>query len=277
MSADSVVRLDGIRAERRQGSRGPVDAARFSTGIVEADRRLGGGLPRAALHEMRCDETRAVAAAAGFLLSLLARLGGEADRRIAWVLDPAVPADAGLPCPDGVMQYGVDPARLVMIAPRTLCDALWAVDQAARCGDLAAAVLHVAGNPPRLDMTASRRLMLRARESGVFTAILRQGGQAEPGAAATRWRVSPLPSPGAGPEQGSGAPCHLLTLERNRTGPLGEWPVVWNPQRKGFDHVDLPPPDSLPVPAASADGPHHAPAPGADAEPGRVVAFGRAS
>ena len=46
----------------------------------------------------------------------------------------------------------------------------------------------------KLDLTASRRLALRARESGVLGLLLRQAGPAEPGAALTRWLVSPRPA-----------------------------------------------------------------------------------
>jgi len=240
---------------------------------------LSDGLARGALHEIRCAETRGIGAAAGLALALLCHIEGAAGRPVAWIADPAAAFDAGRLYPDGLVQNGFDPGRLIVVTPRDMNDALWAADQAARCGALCAVVLHVAGNPRKLDMTATRRLMLRARASGVTALILRQGGKAEPNAASTRWEIRPAPSlrEEERPPQGIGRPGFAARLERNRNGRTGAWRLFLE-KGKVFIHAsenDAPPhagaPDRLDLPALPGDGPDR------PAEMGQVMAFGRAS
>lgn len=226
--------------------------ARLPLGVRAVDARLGGGLMRGALHEVRAPLARDIGAATGVVLGLLAGLEG----RVLWVSDPGVVPDAGLLCPDGMAQYGVDPGRLTLVTPVDVQTALWAAEQGARCTDLVAVVLHLHGNPRRYDRVAARRLMLRAQESGVTVILLRQSGVEEASAAQTRWRVEPLPSP---PDRafpaGIGLPQFRLVLERTRDGRTGAWPIIWNPERKAFDHGETDREIPLDRPAASADRP----------------------
>ena len=78
---------------------------------------------------------------------------------------------------------------MTIVEPADLQGAMWAADEAAGCNGLAALVFQIKGNPARFDITATRRLMLRARGSGVLAMVLRQSGEEEASAAATRWRV----------------------------------------------------------------------------------------
>lgn len=240
--------LDRLSLHPRPG-KGP---ARLPLGVRGIDDRLGGGLPRGALHEVRAPLARDIGAATGFVLGLLAGLEG----RVLWVSDPGVVPDAGLLCPDGIAQYGVDPGRITLVTPVDVQTALWAAEQGARCTDLSAVVLHLHGNPRRYDRVAARRLMLRAQESGVTVILLRQSGVEEANAAQTRWRVEPLPSP---PDRafpaGIGLPQFRLVLERARDGRSGTWPITWNPKRKAFDHGETESEIPLDRPAASADRP----------------------
>lgn len=230
--------------------------------------------PAAGLHEWRCGETRAIGAAAGMLLGLLAQ-AASGDRRILWVTDTASAVNAGTLYPDGLAMLGFDPARLIIVTPRHLGEALWAADQAAACGDLAAVVLHVAGNPARLDLTATRRLLLRAQANGTRVFILRQGGDADATAAITRWAISPAPS--AHEETGIGPPSFHAHLERNRNGRTGAWPMQWDHEKRVCSHVSADKPqetgsaDRLDPSALPADGPDRAP------DMGQVVALERAS
>ncbi len=189
------------------------------------------------LHEVRCAEVRGFAAAASFALGLAAQSARNKQQdRIIWIMDPAASVDAGLPFPDGLAQHGINPCTITFVRPLTLSDALWAADQAARCGELSAVIIQVKGNPKPFDLTASRRLMLRARESKVLVCVLRQSGDEEASAATTRWHVEVTPSiPDPGFPQGIGTPLHHLTLERNRHGRTGHWPLIWNPRSKAFE------------------------------------------
>jgi protein ImuA len=233
------------------------------------------GYIKRGLHEVRCAEARGFASAAGFALGMLARFGNQkGSGRIVWVIDPAASVDTGVPFPDGLSQHGIDPQNLTFVRPLTLHDALWAADQAAKCADLCAIILQVRGNPKRFDLTASRRLMLRARESGAVVCVLRQSGEEEASAAATRWHVEVTPSiPDPGFPQGLGITHHHLTLEKNRHGQTGQWSSVWNPESKAFE--DGPSPDK---PAHRVHRLHpSAHRPDRPAQMGQVVEIGRAS
>lgn len=239
---------------------------RLGFGIAPIDAALGGGLAVGTLHEIRCALARDIGAATGFLLALLARLPARADGRIVWIDDPASSMDGGCLFPAGLGQFGLDPGRLVTVRPADLRGALWAAGEAAACGGLDAVVLHLKGNPQGFDLTATRRLMLRARQSGVLAWVLRQSGQEEASAAETRWQVLPAPSPGI--EQGMGPVRLDLVLERNRHGSTGRWSIAWNHRERLFQHVAE---DPLSRTAAPAHRPGGAP------EMGQVVALERAS
>lgn len=227
--AGSTADGDAVMRGVLRGDAAPRDGAARAGRVHELLNDLPGGL-----HEIRCAQTRAVGAAAGLLVGVLAARGG--GGRIVWITDPAARSDAGGLYPQGLAMSGLDPARLILVTPMHLGDALWAADQAAACGDLAAVVLHVSGNPSRLGLTATRRLLLRARGSRVRVFILRQGGEGAPSAAVTRWAVCPAPSPGDG-LGGIGPPVVAARLERNRGGRTGDARALWDNAQRVFTHV----------------------------------------
>jgi len=240
MTAIAHTSIAGAAKNRVQlPSSGPGDKARqtsVSFDIPDLDQHLNGGTWTNALHEVRCSLARDFACAAGFALGLAAQFGKQDARRIFWVIDPAASIDSGLPFPDGLSEYGIDPKAMVFVRPITLQDALWSADQAAKCSDLSAVIFQVKGNPKPFDMTATRRLMLRARESGVLVCVLRQSGAEEASAAATRWHVEIMPSgPDPDFEHGPGQTRHVQTLERNRHGRTGQWTLSWNPENRAFE------------------------------------------
>ncbi|MBZ0218245.1 MAG: hypothetical protein K8F25_16940 [Fimbriimonadaceae bacterium] len=215
-----------------------TEAVRIPLGVAGIDACLDGGLIQNALHEVRCSHTRDIGAAWGFVGGLIVRLQDDCTRKIVWITDPAASVDSGMLFPDGLAQYGLDPERLTIITPLDQQNAMWATDEAAGCGNLAAIVFQMKGNPQRFNMTATRRLMLRARESGVFVCVLRQSGEAEASAAATRWHIGIQPSqPDEDYQQGLGRMRHILTLEKNRHGQTGQWLVSWNPKDKAFENA----------------------------------------
>ncbi|MEM6462216.1 MAG: hypothetical protein AAF724_09900 [Pseudomonadota bacterium] len=239
----------------------------FNVGSIDA--AFKDGFPVFALHEVRCSLTRDIGAATGFVAGLMAGCMKHLKGRIVWICDPACRLDGGRLFPAGLAMFGLDPARLLLVCPTDLKSALWASDEAAKCGDLAGVVFQVKGNPACFDMTATRRLMLKAQHNGLFICILRQGGGEEANAAATRWHVQAQPS-ASDPqlEKGIGAMRLDLALERNRNGHTGHWTIAWNQLEHGFEHV---PTDIVDRPAASFDRPNGAP------QMGQVVALERAS
>ncbi len=242
-------------------------AIRFD--IAAIDHVFKDGFAAFALHEVRCSLTRDIGAASGFLIGLLAGCLQHRHGRIVWICDPACHLDGGQLFPAGLSMFGLDPARLVMVHPADFKAALWASDEAANCSDLAGIVFQVKGNPASFDMTATRRLMLKAQQNGLFVSILRQGGDEEANAAATRWHVRAQPS-AADPEfeRGIGLLRLNLALERNRNGQTGHWIIAWNQQKNGFEHV---PTDYVDRPAVPFDRSDGAP------QMGQVMAFERAS
>ncbi|MEP3438045.1 MAG: hypothetical protein ABJN75_14880 [Hoeflea sp.] len=234
------------RAHEAQAYRGTMSdggqrSAPLPLGASAVDQLLDGGLACGGLHEVRSPLARDIGAATGFALGLAAR-ASQTDRGgrqgVVWVSDPATRVDGGGLFPAGLAQYGLDPTGLTIVEPACLQGAMWAADEASDCNGLAALVFQVKGNPARFDITATRRLMLRARGSGVLALILRQSGEEEASAAVTRWRVNTELS-GAHDicQRGVGAMRLSLTLERNRTGRTGQWLLAWNPKVRSFEHA----------------------------------------
>jgi protein ImuA len=164
-------------------------------GVTAIDRALpGGGLARGALHEIigvgGDEEDGALAAA--FTAGIAARLAAAGGGLVLWCL--ARPDLYG----PGLAALGLDPARLVLVCAARDADILWAMEEGLRTAGLAAVV----GETGVLSAVASRRLQLAAERSGVTAFVLRRwrnGDEAArqrnlPNAAASRWRISALPS-----------------------------------------------------------------------------------
>lgn len=255
-------RTRAYEAQAYQAHRGMAlgdgnEAPPLSLGASAVDHCLEGGLACGGLHEVRSPLARDIGAATGFTLGLAARAmqqgrGGRGG--IVWVTDPATRVDGGGLFPAGLAQYGLDPSSMTMVEPGDLQGAMWAADEASGCNGLAALIFQIKGNPARFDMTATRRLMVRARDSGVLALTLRQSGEEEASAVATRWRVNTEMS-GADDmlERGVGAMRLSLTLERNRAGRTGQWLLAWNPKDRSFDHAAANPHARANPPAHSLD------------------------
>jgi protein ImuA len=262
--------LSRTSADAKSGSSGLESRSLVPFTINRLDNLLGGGLRRAALHEIRSNESRDAAAATGFTAAVLARLGRKA-RPVLWIVESASAQEVGYPFASGLARFGLLPSQLVVAHTATPGDALWVFEEGLRCSGLSAVVTEIRGNPRQLDLTASRRLALRAREHGVMGLLLRQTGCTEPGAVTTRWLVSARPAAvtddfGAG----IGNPAWRLTLERNRLGGTGTFDVEWNHERQTFVASDAPA-HPLPVAAVSFD---RSVAP---SDVGEIVALAKAS
>jgi protein ImuA len=233
----------------------PGEDALLPFGLARLDRQLAGGLRRDALHEIRGATASESVAAFGFAAAILSRLINADKRPALIVADQGAFHETGRPYAPGLEAYGLDPRRLVVVRTRKPADTLWVFEEAIRCGGLAAVLAEVTGAPRQLDLTASRRLALRAGESGVMGLLLRHVEAAEPGAADTRWHVRPRQ---AGTLQdypaGIGRPAWRLALERNRHGPTGLFDLEWNHDERSFAAPGRP---ALPLHRAplSADGP----------------------
>lgn len=216
-----------LKPRRRRG--------RLTLGVTHLDSALGGGLPLATLHEVRADQSRDGGAAAGFVLALAARLasaGGEPS--LMWISEADLRREAGRLYAPGLAALGLDPVRIVEVAARTETEALWAFEAALGCSGVGIAVCEL--RETSLDLAATRRAALRARDHGVTGFLLRLASRAEATAADIRFAVAPAPAGTIGRfAAGIGRIAWGLTLEKNRSGPTGAFSVEWKPHERCFD------------------------------------------
>lgn len=197
----------------------------FRSRIARA-RPIGSLLGTGALHEVYSSGPADLPAVAGFAagFALRAALGGA----VVWIIQDGRDGDAGRLHPAGLVEFGLDPGAIILVRVRGVADALRAMDEAARCPGLTTVLLEIQGPVSRLDLTATRRLSLATRASGVRAILLRTGAEPTPSAAWTRWRVGTLPSrtPGA---RAPGPAAFSVALLKDRGGAAPhEWVVEWN-------------------------------------------------
>ncbi|SKA29519.1 ImuA family protein [Consotaella salsifontis] len=238
----------------RASARGQAGGAeRVALGPVDLDRRLGGGLARGTVHEVRAGRPADGTAAAGFALGAALRLAPR--RPLLWVRQDFLDAETGGLYAPGLAEFGCDPARLVLVRVRDGAAALRAGLDGARSPALGAMLLAFWGEPKAFDLSASRRLSLAAEASGVSVLLLRLAAEPAPSAAETRWRVEASPSRAL--EAGApGPPAFTVTLERQRGGMNGgPWHMEWNRERDCFEERSVEPALSRPVVPVPLDRP----------------------
>ncbi|MDF1585631.1 ImuA family protein [Marinimicrococcus flavescens] len=211
--------LDALRARIRALEGGGTGFARRCAMLGEPlDEALPWrGLPAGALHELR-------GPAAGALAAAFARRFLEHRGALVWIQDERDAARQGALYGPGLAAFGIAPGRLLVARCRSGREVLWSFEEALRCPGVACAVAEA----DRLDLLASRRLQLAAESGGGAGLVL--GGDVEslsPCAALTRWRATPLPSPGGG---------LLLRLELRRIkgGAPAMWTVSWDERTLAF-------------------------------------------
>lgn len=202
--------------------------------ITAVDSALGGGLPLAALHDVRADESRNGGAAAGFVLALAARLAKvDGAPAIVWISEADLRRQTGRLYAPGLAALGLNPARIVEVTARTQSEALWAFEAALSCRAVEMAVCEL--REVALDLSVTRRCALRARDCGVTGFLVRLASPPEPSAAEVRFAVSPAPAGTIGGfANGVGRMTWRLALEKNRGGPTGAFSVEWRSHERRF-------------------------------------------
>jgi protein ImuA len=183
------------------------------------------------LHELCPAGPGAEAAALGFGLGLAASWAGQAG--VIWAAEDGVFAEDGAPYPPGLVQFGLDPSRLILIRAPKREECLWAAEQALAAPG-AVVICALSGRGRALDLKATRRLLLFAERNHSRCLLVRP--LAEASAAWTRWRVSPAPS--SAEDRELGPPAYALELLRNRAGPAGaRFTIEWNAHARRFDDL----------------------------------------
>jgi len=224
-------------------------------GIPPIDDALGGGLARAAFHEVAATSESAIAAATQFALALASRV--HAPRAVLLVAEEMGRGESGAPYGPGLDDLGLAPERLVTVAAAKPRDVLWTMEEALRCRAVGAVIGEVR-SVDSLDLLASRRLSLVAGHRDTCAFLLRTAPGTDASAAVTRWIIAGAPSRAS--TAGPGPPRLSVHLTRNRRGPVGSWILEWHRVERRFDLASS---FSQPVADAACDRSHPAAALGA--------------
>jgi protein ImuA len=216
----------------------PPEHPAVPLGHEAADAVLGGGLRRGALHEVFATGW----SGGGFALLMALRLAGR--RPLFWVRSDYAALEYGAAGPHGIAAL-MPPGRIEppVVVRAGAADALAAASDILACPHVGCLLLEMEANPKVLDLTASRRLVLAAEETGVGLVLLREGAREEASAAHTRWRARAAPSD---PDDDDwGRPRFHAELVRHRMGGLGQFLIQWNVTH-GLFHAPLPAQFDLP-------------------------------
>jgi len=145
-----------------------------------------------------------------------------------WVRHAALDREHGAPYAAGLAEFGVDPAQVILVRTPDVTGALQAGLEGARCHGLGAVMIELWGEAKAYDLTASRRLVLAAKASGIGVFITRMAATPHASAAETRWLIHPAPSRALA-ARAPGHPLFDLTLLRTRHGREGlRYLVEWD-------------------------------------------------
>ncbi len=167
-------------------------------GLARAfDPALGGGLAEDALHEIVPAAPADGPAAMGFALALAARFLDRGPAPALLIGEHFASLEAGALYGPGLVAHGLPLDRLVFVSVPDALSALWAMEEALKCGAPAVVAAEV-WNLKSYGLLASRRLLMAARKGGTPALVVLAGayGQADglSTAAATRFEIAAAPS-----------------------------------------------------------------------------------
>ncbi len=123
-------------------------------------------------------------------MAMLLQAVAETEKPVLWVMDQMMIRDYGLPYGPGLLSFGVDPARIMLVRARKNKEVVWALEEGLKVSAFAAIV----GEVQQTDLTTSRRLSLMAREHKSLCLLLVRNQQAPSSAAYSRWQIRPYES-----------------------------------------------------------------------------------
>src|SRR5688572_27823964 len=172
--------------------------------------------PTGAIHEFVGAGIDKQTAASGFIAAIISSLmydGGVA----LWI------SASRMIFPPALINFGIDPARIIFIDCNNQKEVAWAVEEALKVNGLAAVV----GDMQEINFTTSRRLQLAVEKSQVTGFLLNNKNTTGSNACLTRWNISALPSVAVDDLPGLGYPCWKVELLKVRNGRPGSWEIAW--------------------------------------------------
>jgi protein ImuA len=201
-------------------------------GMPCIDQALGGGVILGAVHELRPACSRDHGAATGFAGALAMRVN-TAGKPLLWIQHELEAIETGRLYGAGLDCFGISLSSLLVVQVPRAIDALWAMEEALKCRGVGAVVADIGEEGASVDLTATRRLSLAARDGGGLGVLLRHRSAATASAAATRWDVASV----SGERDrfgGIGRTTFALSLLKNRCGPCGRWIMSWDHHERAF-------------------------------------------
>jgi len=173
--------------------------------------------PLGAVHELISEKRESAASTTGFMAGILSRLMRTGSAAI-WI------GGSRILFPPALKAFGIAPDQIIFIELQKEKDILWSVEEALKCGGLAAVI----GEMPELSFTSSRRFQLAVEQSRVTGFILRSNPHSlQPNACVSRWKINPLPGFSDEGLPGLGYPRWQVDLQKIRNGRPGSWQVEW--------------------------------------------------
>lgn len=197
----------------------------FAPAHVQTSDHPGQLLKGAVLHEIIPDDWKNSGAAIGLTLAVLQTLQGPC----LWAQMGASRYDLGTLFGPGLQVHGINPDGVMLAQPRKDIDLLGMLEEGLTTPGIAAVVGVLPASSRSYDLTASRRLSLRAHKYGVPVFVLRYGPGGGASAATHRWRVASV-SRSCFNENISrtfGRRWHV-DLVKSRTRAPGQWVMDWN-------------------------------------------------
>jgi protein ImuA len=194
------------------------------------DSALSGGLADDSLHEIAPAQPADGAAAMGFALALAARFINHRPASALVISEGFAAEESGALYGPGLVAHGLTLSRLVFVRAPDAALALWAIEEALKCG-APAAVIGEIWSLKGYSLAASRRLLLAARKGKVPALLILASayGQAErlSSAAETRFEIAAVPSATIPAAAGLDLPgpfacgARLIKARLARAGPEG--------------------------------------------------------
>jgi protein ImuA len=173
--------------------------------------------PLGCVHEFLSSRIEDAAATKGFISGILGALMGSSGTSLWISTSPSI-------FPPALKNFGILPERLIFVTVQKDDDVFWVMDEALKCGALAAVIAEMHG----ISFTASRRFQLAVEQSQVTGFILRNSlRKVNTTACVSRWKVTSLASDPIEDLPGIGFPKWKVELLRIRNGRAGVWEIQW--------------------------------------------------